>query len=121
MQKYSEHTVPSTQKGARHQFLKRCQAPIFIMTKQQFDIKRIILFIIGVIFLIIGIITFPLPIPVGAIFIIISLLFLISSSPKVAKKIKEFRQKHPDVDKKVQKVEEWLPLSAQREIDKTDP
>jgi hypothetical protein len=69
----------------------------------------------------IGIITFPLPIPIGAVLIVIGLAMLISSSKKVRNSIRSYRKRNPRINSIIMKAETYLPISVQTTINQTDP
>lgn len=80
-----------------------------------------ILRILALVFLISGIILFPLPIPFGLIFILIGLMLLVSSNQQVANYFKKYRKSHPDIDEGIRHFKEKTPPIIRKPIEMTDP
>lgn len=68
-----------------------------------------------------GLITFPLPIPIGAILISIGLALLITSSRALTLWIRVRRGQQPQLNEKLQWMETRLPRFLARAIRKTSP
>lgn len=77
--------------------------------------------IAAIVLIISGIITFPLPLPIGAILIAIGLALLITTNRTVAKWIKERRIKTPELNSRFSWLEKKLPRFFSRAIRKTAP
>jgi len=71
--------------------------------------------------ILVGLIVLPMPIPLGAIMIVIGLIWLISASSTVALYVKSYRRKHPKTDKIIRMVEPKLPETLQAILKRTDP
>ena len=71
--------------------------------------------------ILVGLIVLPMPIPLGAIMIVIGLIWLISASSTVARCVQSYRRKHPKTDKFIRVVEPKLPASLQAILKRTDP
>ncbi len=80
-----------------------------------------ILRILSLIFIISGIILFPLPIPFGLIFIITGLLLLVSSNRHVANYFKNYRKKHPKFDEKIRNIQIKTPSVIRKILEMTEP
>ena len=77
--------------------------------------------IIAVLIIILGIVTFPLPIPLGAIFIMIGLAILIFTSARLRAIIRKYRQRNPDFNSLIEKIKEKVPDMITKIIRQTDP
>ena len=82
---------------------------------------RIITQVTGVLIFIAGMIFFPLPIPIGAVMMIVGLTMMISSSKKLRKVIREYRRRNPKMNSTIHNAEYYLPKSMRDSIDQTDP
>jgi len=76
---------------------------------------------IGMILVIIGLLTFPLPIPVGAIFLIVGLVVLVSSSYTAVLIVRRFRGDHRKMDAWLRQWEKKSPKFVQKMLRRTDP
>jgi len=84
-------------------------------------VRKLILQILAVILIVVGAVTFPLPIPIGAVLIVAGLALLISTSSFVARTIRRWRGRHPETDGNIRKAEDYLPERLRAPLDKTDP
>ena len=84
-------------------------------------ILHIIASMIAVVLILVGIATFFLPIPIGAILILIGLALLIGSNAAFALWLRGLRQRHPDMDSRIRRAEKWLPGPLRAPLDKTRP
>lgn len=82
---------------------------------------KIIIQIIALLVILSGIITFPLPLPVGAALILTGLAMLIATSETVRRIIREYRRRNPRADRAIENIERHLPRFIKAIIDKTDP
>lgn len=82
----------------------------------------IILRTLGVLFLLLGFLTslFPM-IPTGLIFLVIGVALLASTNRRVANYIRGLRKKYPNLDRKVDQVEEILPKILRCLLKRTRP
>ncbi len=77
--------------------------------------------IIACFIILLGLIAFPLPIPVGALLITIGLSLLIISSPRLRCTIRGYRKKFPRFNRAITKTEFYLPDKIKQAIQQTDP
>ncbi len=80
-----------------------------------------ILRILSFMFIVSGIILFPLPIPFGLIFIITGLMLLVSSNRQLANYFKNYRKNHPEVDQKIRQIKEKIPSIIRKPLEITEP
>ena len=71
--------------------------------------------------IIVGIITFPLPLPIGLILIIVGLAMLVSSSQSLANFVRQYRAKSSGINMNFEKSKRYLPAFIKRALEKTDP
>ncbi len=76
---------------------------------------------LGVVLLAAGIVTFPLPLPIGAVLMAIGAALLITASPRAARWVRSVRARHPHTDARVRDVEESLPRAVGEVVERTDP
>lgn len=84
-------------------------------------ILHIIATIVAIALILVGIVTFPMPIPLGAVFILLGLGLLVTTNAAFALWLRNFRERHPDMEDKIRKAERWLPGPLRLPIDKTRP
>lgn len=84
-------------------------------------IKRPLKLIIGWIMLIVGIITAPIPIPIGQIIALIGLSILVSESHWVKTKMQKLRRRLPIVGRQLMRLHPYMPQFLKKVIDDTDP
>lgn len=76
---------------------------------------------IGSILVIVGLVTLPLPIPIGALFLIVGLLILLSSSYTAVLLLRRIREDYPKLDKWLEHIEEKSPDFVQKVLRRSDP
>ncbi|MBX2806103.1 MAG: hypothetical protein KTR19_09035 [Hyphomicrobiales bacterium] len=84
-------------------------------------IMRIALFILSIVLIIGGLIILPLPIPFGAIMIIIGVSILISSNDTAAGWIRQRRINNPGLNQRLLAIEKRLPSRLSAIIRRTTP
>ena len=84
-------------------------------------IQRPIKLIIGWTMLIIGIITAPVPIPIGQIVALIGLSILVSESQWVKTKMQQLRRRLPIIGRQLMRMHPYMPRFLKKVIDDTDP
>ena len=82
---------------------------------------RVILIVVSLALIIVGSIVLPMPIPLGAIMIVLGLTLLVSQSKFVADRLRAFRLTHSKTDKVIRKVEDRLPAKLRDILRRTDP
>ena len=80
-----------------------------------------VLRVLAVILLLVGMVTFPLPIPVGLPMIVMGLALLISSSHAIASLVRQFRRRNPRLDAWLRAAEPRIPGLFRAPLRKTDP
>jgi len=71
--------------------------------------------------IIVGLIVLPMPIPLGAIMIVVGVVLLLSVSVTAVHLVRGFRTKHPRADRVVREVEDRLPETWRRILRQSDP
>ena len=71
--------------------------------------------------LVFGLVAMISPIPFGLPIVVVSLAILVSTNPRLARRLRKWRKNHPETDKKIRKVTEKLPEPLAEPIRKTDP
>lgn len=84
-------------------------------------IKKPLKLAVGWIMFIVGIITAPIPLPIGQIIALIGLSILISESVWVKTKMQKFRRKIPMLTIQLNRMHPYLPKFLKKVIDDTDP
>ena len=69
----------------------------------------------------VGLVVLPLPIPLGAIMIIIGVGLLVTVNPYARRAITRFRGRNPKVEAVIKRVEHFLPEIFRRPLHETDP
>lgn len=77
--------------------------------------------ILGAALVLIGLVVFPMPIPLGAIMIVCGLVLLVSVSTTVAGRLRSFRKRHHGVNQAIHAVEDRLPESWKKALQRSDP
>ena len=77
--------------------------------------------ITGTILVLVGLVVFPMPIPLGAIMIVTGLVLLVSSSAIIARALRSFRQHHHGANRVIQAVEDRLPERWKKALRRSDP
>lgn len=84
-------------------------------------LKRPVKLFVGWIMFIVGLITAPIPLPIGQIVALIGLSILVSESHWVKTKMQKFRRRLPIIGKQLNKMHPYLPKFLKKVIDDTDP
>ena len=84
-------------------------------------IKRPLKLIIGWVMLIVGIITAPIPVPIGQIVALIGLSILVSESHWVKTKMQKLRRRLPIIGRQLMRMHPYMPGFLKKVIDDTDP
>jgi len=84
-------------------------------------LKRAMKLVIGWLFFLVGLITAPLPIPLGQLVALIGLSLLISESRMMRKFTQKIRRNYPRLDQMMEKVKPYLPAFLKNTIDETHP
>ena len=77
--------------------------------------------ITGAILVLVGLVVFPMPIPLGAIMIVTGLVLLVSSSATIARYLRSFRQRNRAANNVIQAVEDRLPERWRKALRRSDP
>lgn len=83
--------------------------------------KRFSLDVFGLALVAIGLLLFPLPVPVGLLLIALGALVLAMSEPWMQRFIKAQRAAHPGFDSTMRALRKRLPKSLKHVIEVTDP
>ena len=78
-------------------------------------------FTTGLALVLVGLVVFPMPIPLGAIMIVTGLVLLVSSSAVIARALRSFRQHHRGANRVIQAVEDRLPERWRNALRRSDP
>ena len=81
---------------------------------------KIILRIIGFVFLAIGIVGILTPIPFGLFFLVIAMLFLVPTTPSFALRVRKLRQRYPTLDDRLRRFSRRLPFVVRRILKETE-
>ena len=82
---------------------------------------KLILFLIGIVMILVGLVLFPLPLPLGWIFLIIGTVLVVSTNKTAKKLLKKARRKWSWLDKIFEKTGKIIPKRFRKEIEETDP
>ena len=82
---------------------------------------KLVSIVAGVALVLVGLVVFPMPIPLGAIMIVCGLVLLVSASATLAHCLRTFRRRHRGVNQVIQKVEDRLPESWKKALRRSDP
>ncbi|OGI94857.1 hypothetical protein A3A03_00910 [Candidatus Nomurabacteria bacterium RIFCSPLOWO2_01_FULL_40_18] len=74
----------------------------------QIKIKKILVIIVGIIFIVLGLFGLVLPFLQGIIFLIIGFLLLSLCFPKIRLRIKKHTERHKHLSSTINKIETWL-------------
>jgi uncharacterized membrane protein YbaN (DUF454 family) len=80
---------------------------------------RIVVRLVGFLFLALGVVGILTPIPFGVIFLMLSFLLLIPTTPQVARHIKSFRRWSPRFDRLMHRATTQLPAPYRRILRET--
>ena len=78
--------------------------------------QRLILFIIAILCLVVGVITLPTPIPLGAILLAIGFALLVLTSVTVRNWLRRLRERFPELDGSLRAVDGYLPRNLRRAL-----
>lgn len=82
---------------------------------------KLVSIVAGVALVLVGLVVFPMPIPLGAIMIVCGLVLLVSASATLAHCLRTFRRRYRGVNQVIQKVEDRLPESWKKALRRSDP
>jgi hypothetical protein len=82
---------------------------------------RIAFQISAVFIILVGMITFPLPIPIGAVLMAVGISMLIGSSKTLQNLLQTSRRRNPRFHEMMRKVEQRAPRKIKNILEKTDP
>lgn len=83
--------------------------------------KRPLKLFIGWVMLIVGLITAPIPLPIGQIVALIGLSILVSESHWIKTKMQKFRRRIPVIGRQLKRMHPYMPRFLKKVIDDTDP
>lgn len=95
--------------------------PASLGTTASAAMLRIAVQIAAIFVVLVGMVLFPLPIPVGAVLIGIGLAMLVVSSTRVRRWVQTHRRRNSRFDAFVRKAASYLPGNLRRTIESTDP
>ena len=75
----------------------------------------------AIFFILVGILVMPSPIPFGIVLILIGLSMLITTNAAFAFWLRHFRSRHPHMEDKIRKAQQWLPGFLRIPLEKTTP
>ena len=84
-------------------------------------LKRPLKLFVGWVMFIVGIITAPIPLPIGQIVALIGLSILVSESHWIKTRMQRARRRLPSVGKQLNRMHPYLPRFLKKVIDDTDP
>jgi hypothetical protein len=82
---------------------------------------RLISIVAGITLIVVGLIVFPMPIPLGAIMIVTGLVLAVSASSTVAGMVRSFRTRYRGANLVIQKIENQLPERWRKALQRSDP
>lgn len=82
---------------------------------------RTFLLILAIFLILTGLIVLPLPIPFGALMIVMGVSILISTNDKAADWIRRYRVRHPKLNERLLGLERRLPERLARIVRRTSP
>ena len=85
------------------------------------SLKRPFKLFIGWVMFIVGIITAPIPLPIGQIVALIGLSILVSESHWIKIKMQKLRRRIPMIGRQLQRLHPHMPNFLKKVIDDTDP
>lgn len=83
------------------------------------DFKRLFLLILGWMCLILGFLTFWLPLPTGAILMAVGLALLLTASPRAVRVVKRLRHRHRRLDRFLHRIYPHMPRALKRALART--
>ncbi len=78
---------------------------------------RMIVFLVGLVFVLAGAIALPLPIPFGALMFVVGFAMIVMSSKRVRTWFHAWRLRSPRLDGLLSRFEHWLPGVLRRALD----
>lgn len=78
--------------------------------------RRLVLFVIAILCVLVGLITLPTPIPLGAILLAIGFSLLVLTSVTVRNMLRRLRQRFPELDGSIRAVDGYLPRNLRRAL-----
>ena len=78
------------------------------------QVWNIVLLVVAVLMVLVGLVTFLLPIPFGIVLLIMGIAMLMMVSPPVRRWFHGLRDRYPSLDSRLTKLEPHLPLSLQK-------
>ncbi|MDO6682969.1 MULTISPECIES: PGPGW domain-containing protein [unclassified Oceanobacter] len=84
-------------------------------------VKRSAKILLGIFFIIAGIIVTPLPLPFGLVMIVIGLSLLVSTVPRVREWLRQQRHRYREFSGRLNAIKSKLPGFARKLIEDTDP
>lgn len=85
------------------------------------NIKRPIKLAVGWLFVLIGLIMAPLPLPFGQLIALVGLSLLVSESYMIRMFARKIRRNYPIISRMMDRVRPYLPAFLKSTIDDTDP
>ncbi len=85
------------------------------------NIGNAVLIVVAAIFLVLGLITLPLPLPTGIPLIVLASILLVLVSKKVRNLLRRYRQRHPSLNRSIESSKSYLPTAVQAKLSETDP
>ena len=79
-------------------------------------VLRMIVFLVGLVFVVAGAIALPLPIPFGALMFVLGFAMIVMSSRRVRIWFHALRRRSPRLDSLMRRVEHWLPDRLRRAL-----
>lgn len=83
--------------------------------------RQVALLLLAGICFIAAVLSLPLPLPLGFIFTVVGLSLLLLASPAMQRRFLAIRMRYPDVDRRIQAVESYLPAFVRRALNGTPP
>lgn len=83
--------------------------------------KRLIYFVVAIVCLIVGAITLPTPLPLGAIFLAVGVALLVSTSKTARIWLQKFRAAFPRIDGGLRSIQGYLPKPLRRALRMSAP
>ncbi len=75
---------------------------------------NIILLIVAVLMVLVGLVTFLLPIPFGIVLLVMGIAMLMMVSPPVRRRFHRLRIRYPSLDRHLTSIEPHLPVALQK-------
>jgi Flp pilus assembly protein TadB len=78
------------------------------------NMRKLLLLTLAITLVLVGLVTFMLPIPLGVAPLIIGLAILMMVSPAMRRRFHRLRQRYPSFDARLKLLEPHLPLAVQK-------